>query len=46
MNKEQNAVETGCSRNNFADEAVKTVEHYTEGSRKPVLQEKQFSLLI
>ena len=29
----------------MADEAVKTVEHYIEGPRKPVLQEKQVFLV-
>ena len=28
------------------DEAVKTVEHYIEGPRKPVLQEKQVFLVF
>ena len=29
----------------MTDEAVKTVEHYIEGPRKPVLQEKQVFLV-
>ena len=30
----------------MTDEAVETVEHYIEGPRKPVLQEKQVFLVL
>ena len=42
----EDEAETDNSRNSITDETVlKAVEHYIEGPRKPVLQEKQVFLV-
>ena len=42
----QKTAETENRRSSMTDDAVKTVEYYIEGPRKPVLQEKQVFLVI